>query len=114
VKEKIALLISAMGDKRTPWYAKAIVVLTLAYIISPIDIIPDFIPVIGLLDEIILIPVTYNIVVKLIPESVKEDALIKASENKEFYSIKLLGLILVLVVWFVLIFIHYKLLIENQ
>ncbi len=54
-----------MGDKRTPWYAKAMVVFTLAYIISPIDLIPDFIPVIGLLDEVILIPVVYTLVMKL-------------------------------------------------
>lgn len=114
MKEKIALLISAMRDQRTPWYAKAIVILTLAYIISPIDLIPDFIPVIGLLDDIILIPIAYNIVMKLIPEEVKQDALLTVSDNNGFFTIKLVGAILVLIVWTVLIFVAYKLLMKDQ
>ncbi len=114
MKEKIALLISAMRDRRTPWYAKAIVILTLAYIISPIDFIPDFIPVIGLLDDIILIPIAYNIVMKLIPEEVKQDALLTVSDNNNFFTIKLVGAILVLFVWTALILIAYQLLMKDQ
>ncbi len=107
--EKIALLISAMRDKRTPWYAKAIVILTLAYIISPIDIIPDFIPVIGLLDEIILIPIAYGIVMKLTPEEVKaEAALISGNTTQDNHSVlKILGIMTVIVVWLALIFTAY-------
>lgn len=105
--EKIALLLSAMRDKRTPWYAKAIVILTLAYIISPIDIIPDFIPVIGLLDEIILIPVAYSVVMKLIPEDVKQEVKSVNNEEVNYSRIKILGIAIVIVVWTSLIFTAY-------
>tara|TARA_R110000782_G_scaffold15189_5_gene44565 strand:+ start:2314 stop:2649 length:336 start_codon:yes stop_codon:yes gene_type:complete len=110
VTEKIMLLISAMRDKRTPWYAKAIVILTLAYIISPIDIIPDFIPVIGLLDEIILIPIAYGVVMRLIPDDVKAEATSGNIERDNDFRFKLLGIVIVIVVWAALIFSAYFLL----
>ncbi|MAS81969.1 MAG: hypothetical protein CMF45_04710 [Legionellales bacterium] len=59
--------------RHTLCYAKVILTLTLAYITSPIDLIPDFIPIIGLLDEIILIPIVYRYVTELIPEEVKQN-----------------------------------------
>lgn len=96
-----------MRDKRTPWYAKAIVILTLAYIISPIDIIPDFIPVIGLLDEIILIPIAYSVVMKLIPEKVKAEAVLANNEQANHSGLKILGIVAVIMVWTALIFIAY-------
>jgi uncharacterized membrane protein YkvA (DUF1232 family) len=107
VTEKIALLISAMRDSRTPWYAKAIVILTLAYIVSPIDIIPDFIPVIGLLDEIILIPIAYSVVMKLIPAEVKAEAASAYIEQDNHSGLKILGIMTVIMIWIVLIFITY-------
>jgi len=110
VTEKIALLISAIRDTRTPWYAKAIVILTLAYIVSPIDLIPDFIPVLGLLDEVILIPIVYKLVMKLIPEIVKEDALLADSKLNENSSIKLIGVFIVISVWLVFLMLTYYLL----
>jgi uncharacterized membrane protein YkvA (DUF1232 family) len=103
VTEKIMLLISAMRDKRTPWYAKAIVIFTLAYIISPIDIIPDFIPVLGLLDEVILVPVAINIVFKLIPESVKleQTSILDETIKRRF---QITGVLLTVLIWVALIF----------
>lgn len=94
-----------MRDSRTPWYAKAIVILTLAYIVSPIDIIPDFIPVIGLLDEIILIPIAYSVVMKLIPEEIK--AASAYSEQDNHSGLKILGIVSVIMIWSVLIFTAY-------
>lgn len=112
--EKILLLISAMHNKRTPWYAKAIVILTLAYIISPIDIIPDFIPVLGLLDEIILIPIAYSVVVKLIPEEVKAEAAAKMFEQNNYYGIKVLGVIIVIMIWLAFIATTYFLIVNQH
>ena len=60
----------AARDTRTPWYAKAVAAAIAAYALSPIDLIPDFIPVLGLLDEVILLPVGMWIVMRLIPEEV--------------------------------------------
>lgn len=53
-----------------PWYAKALAVVVAGYALSPIDLIPDFIPVLGYLDEIILLPLAIGFVVKLIPAAV--------------------------------------------
>ena len=60
----------AARDTRTPWYAKAVAAAIAAYALSPIDLIPDFIPVLGFLDEVILLPVGMWIVMRLIPEEV--------------------------------------------
>lgn len=107
--EKILLLIRAMRDKRTPWYAKTIVVLVLAYIISPIDIIPDFIPVLGLLDEIVLIPIAYKLVMKFVPDEVKTEAISKQQEVTTNFGLKILGVSIILLIWSALIYITYYL-----
>lgn len=105
--EKILLLFSAMRDKRTPWYAKALVVLVLAYIISPIDIIPDFIPVIGLLDEIILVPIALAFIFKLIPDSVKQDEPLKQIDDASKKKLIFLGVFLIVSVWVIFLLISY-------
>jgi uncharacterized membrane protein YkvA (DUF1232 family) len=99
IADKILLLISAMQDARTPWYAKALVILLLAYIISPIDIIPDFIPVVGFLDEIILVPIVFVFIYKLIPESVKQEINSKDIDESQRCRLKLIGVVLVLFLW---------------
>ncbi|MFH1709300.1 MAG: DUF1232 domain-containing protein [Planctomycetota bacterium] len=68
----------AFHDPRTPWYARAWAALVAAYALSPIDLIPDFIPVIGLLDDIILVPLGVIIAVKLIPAPVMADCRARA------------------------------------
>jgi uncharacterized membrane protein YkvA (DUF1232 family) len=60
----------AYRNPRTPWYAKVWSILVVAYAFSPIDLIPDFIPVLGLLDDLVLIPLGLAIAVKLIPKDV--------------------------------------------
>lgn len=60
----------AARDPRTPWYAKAVAAATAAYAFSPIDLIPDFIPVLGLLDDLILVPAGLWLAVRLIPADV--------------------------------------------
>ena len=57
----------AARDPRTPWYAKALALLIAAYALSPIDLIPDFIPVLGYLDELILLPLGLMLVVRMVP-----------------------------------------------
>lgn len=58
----------AARDPRTPWPAKLVGGLVAAYALSPIDFIPDFVPVLGLLDELILVPIGLAIAVRLVPE----------------------------------------------
>ena len=95
-----------MRDIRTPWYAKLLVVLLLAYIVSPIDIIPDFIPVLGLLDEAILIPISLAIIFKLIPEPVKADH-DKKLDDKTKKKLQFIGVTSVLIVWIIVIVLGY-------
>lgn len=63
----------ARGDPRIPWYAKAIIVLTVLYALSPIDLIPDFIPFIGYLDDLIIIPAGIALAIWLMPKDVWEE-----------------------------------------
>jgi len=65
-RDAIALFLAAR-DPRTPWHAKVLAGLVAAYALSPIDLIPDFIPVVGYLDDLILVPIGIWAVVRLIP-----------------------------------------------
>ena len=60
----------ASRDPRVPWYAKALAIAVAAYALSPIDLIPDFIPVIGYLDELFILPLGIWLVVRLIPDGI--------------------------------------------
>ncbi len=70
LKSEVFALYFAAHDPRTPWYAKLIVTAIVAYAFSPIDLIPDFLPIIGYLDDLVLIPIGIALAIKLIPESV--------------------------------------------
>jgi uncharacterized membrane protein YkvA (DUF1232 family) len=70
IKRDAHALYLAARDPRVPWYAKALAVCVAGYALSPIDLIPDFIPVIGLLDDAILVPLGILAVVKLVPAAI--------------------------------------------
>ena len=70
----------AARDPRTPFLVRALAVLVAAYALSPIDLIPDFIPVIGYLDDIVLVPLGLALVVRLTPPAVMESARIQAKQ----------------------------------
>ena len=63
----------AIRDSRTPWYAKWFLGVAIIYLVSPMDLIPDFIPVLGYLDELVIIPVAFWIAIRIIPNEVLED-----------------------------------------
>ena len=73
----------AARDPRTPWYARALGLLVTAYALSPIDLIPDFIPVLGLLDDAILIPAGIWLFVKMLPEGLFEEHRVTAAKAAE-------------------------------
>lgn len=74
IKKELLVLAIAYKDRRTPLFAKLILGLTIGYMLSPIDLIPDFIPVLGLLDDLIIVPLLIKLSVKLIPAEVLADA----------------------------------------
>lgn len=67
LKVEIVPIYYSLFDKRTPILAKAIAVITIGYLLSPIDLIPDFIPILGLLDDLIIVPLLIKLTLKLIP-----------------------------------------------
>ena len=67
IKRDAVALYVAGRDPRTPWHAKAVALAVVAYAISPIDLIPDFIPVLGDLDDLIIVPLGIMLAVRLIP-----------------------------------------------
>lgn len=78
-RETYALYFAAQHP-RTPWYAKLIVACVVAYAFSPIDLIPDFIPVLGLLDDLLLVPLGIAVAIKLIPTEVLAECRARAQE----------------------------------
>lgn len=79
LKRETYALYLACRDPRVPWYAKLIAGGVVAYLFSPIDLIPDFIPVIGFLDDLIIIPLGIGLVVKLIPPQVMAECRAQAA-----------------------------------
>ena len=77
--ETFALYLAAR-DPRTPWYAKFLVAVIVVYAFSPIDLIPDFVPVLGYLDDLILIPMGIALAIKLVPHSVLAECRTRAQE----------------------------------
>jgi len=80
LKADIYALYFSTSDPRTPWHAKLLVAIIVAYAISPIDLIPDFIPIIGFLDDIILLPLSIMLAIKLVPETVLIECRKKATQ----------------------------------
>jgi len=81
-RDMVALWIAAR-DPRTPWLAKAVSASVAAYALSPIDLIPDFIPVLGYLDDLLIVPLGIVLAVKLIPNDLMVEFRARASEVTE-------------------------------
>ncbi|WP_248927052.1 YkvA family protein [Paenibacillus hamazuiensis] len=83
IKQNIYVLYLAYKDPRVPRYAKLFAVCVVAYAFSPIDLIPDFIPVLGYLDDLIIVPLGISLALKMIPEPVLADCRVKAEELRK-------------------------------
>ena len=105
LKLKAHVLILAYSDQRTPLMAKILIWVTAGYLLSPIDLIPDFIPVIGLLDDLFIVPMLIIISIKQITKEVWHDANLKASANPQYLKKTnwIFGAVIILV-WLVVIY----------
>jgi len=87
LKQEVFALWIAYRKPGVPWYAKAFCALVVAYAFSPIDLIPDFIPVLGYLDDLVLIPLGVALAIKMIPADIlstaREEALQRMTEGKK-------------------------------
>jgi uncharacterized membrane protein YkvA (DUF1232 family) len=94
----------AAKDPRTPWYAKALIFFVAAHTFSPIDLIPDFIPILGYLDDLIITPGGLWLTVKLVPAEVLEEAREKAKQARgPERSARYVGVIVVVLVWIIVL-----------
>ena len=98
LKRDIVALWLAARDPRVPWHAKAVAGAVAAYALSPVDLIPDFIPVLGYLDDIILVPLGILLAVRLIPPPLMAELRAQAAERAE-RPVSRTGLIFILAVW---------------
>ena len=83
LKTELVAIGLSLKDPRTPWYAKTVAAIVVAYALSPIDLIPDFIPVLGYLDDLILVPLGIVMAIKLIPTEVLEECRVRTQETNQ-------------------------------
>ena len=109
LKTDIPTVFLALKDTKTPWSAKLFAALTVAYALSPIDFIPDFIPVLGYLDDLIILPLLVAMTIKFIPKDVFDEYRKQAQgmwqdgkPKKWYYAIP------ILLVWALIIFLIVK------
>jgi uncharacterized membrane protein YkvA (DUF1232 family) len=104
LEKEVVTLYYAYRDPRTPWYAKLFCAYIITMTISPIDLIPDFIPVIGYLDDALLLPLGIWIAIKMIPVSVMDEAREKARAlPPDIMADKRKSILLVISIWAIVI-----------
>ncbi|MFJ8257259.1 YkvA family protein [Peribacillus asahii] len=109
LKRQIFILYFACRDERVPWYVKVFTACVVAYAFSPIDLIPDFIPILGYLDDVIIIPLGIMFALKMIRKDVisdcevRADEMIKNGKPKNWLVASLIILIwIVFILWLIL------------
>ncbi|MEJ7911731.1 MAG: YkvA family protein [Chitinophagaceae bacterium] len=109
LKSEAQVLMIVYRDRRTPSTAKILIGITVGYLLSPIDLIPDFIPFLGLLDDLIIVPALIALSIKLIPETVLNDAREQLRNNPQRYKKNnwIFGCIII-VIWLSLIIFIYR------
>ena len=112
LKTDIPAVFLALKDKKTSWYAKVFAAITVAYALCPIDLVPDFIPVLGYLDDVILLPALVALTVRFIPKDVFEHYRLQAEgmwkdgkPKKWYYAIPIVLFWLIVICIIVNIFI---------
>lgn len=103
IKSETFALYLAAHDPRTPWYAKILVAGIVAYAFSPIDLIPDFVPVLGYLDDLIILPLGITLAIKIVPNSVLAECRTRAYDaiQNERPVSRIAGIVIV-VIWLLL------------
>ncbi len=101
MKADIMALYWAYRHPRVSWYAKAFAAIVVAYALSPIDLIPDFIPVLGYVDDVILIPIGIYVGIRLIPPDVLAECRERAATVRE-KPVSRVGMVIVIMLWIIL------------
>lgn len=104
LKTEVYALYLAYRDPRVPWYTKVLMGLVIGYAISPIDLIPDFIPVLGQVDDLIIVPAGIAITIKMIPKEVMEECRQKAKEEPINMKTRWIAALIVILIWMLAIY----------
>jgi len=100
MKRDTLALYLARRDPRVPWHAKAMAMVTAAYALSPIDLIPDFIPVLGYLDELIILPLFIYVTIRLIPPDIMMELRAQADQHlSENRPRSMTGAVVIILIW---------------
>lgn len=106
LKKELKALYLVYKRPDTPWYAKVVIVIVVGYALSPIDLIPDFIPVLGYIDDLILIPLGILIVIRLIPDEIMDECRLYTEKiSKEDIKRNWVAACIIIVIW---ILVFYK------
>ena len=115
LKTDIPAVFLALKRKETPWYAKVVAGLTVGYALSPIDLIPDFIPVLGYLDDLIILPALVALTVRMIPAEVMAQCRAEAEgmwnngkPKKWYYAVP------IVLVWLLVVFLIVRAVVAAQ
>lgn len=111
LKKDIPAVFLALKKRKTPWYAKILAILTIGYALSPIDLIPDFIPVLGYLDDVIILPLMVAATIKAVPTDIMDQCRTESEliwkdgkPKKWYYAIPVVLIWLIIIVLIVKIF----------
>lgn len=99
----VGALARAVFDPEAPWTARVLVFLIVSYVLSPVDLIPDFIPVLGMLDELVLVPLALRLALRLMPPALLDRYRALPSAVSLPAGVKVAGAIMVATIWLVLI-----------
>ncbi|MGV8120850.1 MAG: YkvA family protein [Candidatus Xenobiia bacterium LiM19] len=102
LKRELLALSLAARHPETPWLAKFLVLIVMAYALSPIDLIPDFIPVIGLLDDLVLLPLGIALAIRMIPRRVMEECREKALLQDPLKKNNIFAALSIILIWLAL------------
>lgn len=100
IRRDIATLWLAVRHRDVPWYAKAVAAATVAYALSPIDLIPDFVPVLGYLDDLLIVPAGILLAIRLIPADTLAELRSQAETTGRLPASRA-GLMSIVVIWLV-------------
>ena len=108
LKSDVPAVFLALKDQRTPVFARILAGITIAYALSPIDLIPDFVPVLGYLDDVILLPLLITLTIRLIPADKLEECRLRTEgmwsdgkPKKWYYAIPIVAIWLLIVLFLV-------------
>jgi len=96
LKKEIIILYYAMKDKRTTLLSKIPALVSVLYLLSPIDLIPDFIPFAGYVDDLVVVPLLLSLSIRLLPEEVREESMVLASRHKRKFQLIGVAIIIIL------------------